>query len=334
VPVVFWVHHGEHHLEGNVRLSRRYQADVVALAHSWHLAYRFPTRVERLPFAVPGDAAGSRPFGNRRWNLAFVGAVDGPAYRRRRELLLQAESGLEAVRRAAGIGHAEMLDLYGDARMVLNDGGSRHHPITMRVFEAVGSGALLVSEPAPGLELVLGEAWEPVPASGLDTGRLREMLADGTAERIAVAATAAAGQAHTYDHRVDQVLALAAELDPEPRRPPPSPTEPLARFLAENPYGQRILDTIGLVEAPDREVWTPGELRTEPTPGAFDTVVAGPDTPPSLLAAARRFVVGHGMSPDRITVPIRRVSTDGDLTVVALAAPGYDADTVGGAPDR
>src|SRR5690606_25211691 len=38
-PVLFWAHHGEHHTAMHRRLVRRYRADAVLLAHSWHLAH-------------------------------------------------------------------------------------------------------------------------------------------------------------------------------------------------------------------------------------------------------------------------------------------------------
>ena len=162
IPVIYWAHHGEHHLEANIRLVNRYGTDLVLLAHSWHLAARFDRRVERFPFgAEVGAGEGTKPFAEREWDLAFVGSTEGTAYSRRRLLLDQARQGLDRVTIESGVPPSRVPALYGDARSVLNDGGTRHLPIPMRVFETAGAGALLVTGPAPGLDLILGEDYVP-----------------------------------------------------------------------------------------------------------------------------------------------------------------------------
>src|SRR5690606_23639341 len=49
VPILFWFHHGEHHLQANLRLLDRYRADAALMAHSWHLAHWVQVPVHRFP---------------------------------------------------------------------------------------------------------------------------------------------------------------------------------------------------------------------------------------------------------------------------------------------
>lgn len=335
VPIVFWVHHGEHHLDGNLRLAARYGADLVLMAHSWHLALRFTARVERFPFGVapeliPPDAPA---YAERPHDLAFVGSISGSAYERRRSLIAQARDSLDRVEVAEGISPLDMAALYGRSRSVLNEGGTRHRPITMRVFETIGAGALLVTEPAPGLELLFDGLYVTVNERGLEGEDLRSLLAGPEASAMAAAAHDHALTHHTYDHRVDLLFRLVDEVGAGGTpRAPAMKGDPVTTFLWDHPYGQRILDATGEVDAPGREVWRVSDLAHAPGPASFDTVVLGPDDPPELALAARRFVVGIGLDPDALGISPRRVSALGALTVIDLGAPGYDVDTVGGPP--
>lgn len=333
VPIVFWVHHGEHHLDGNLRLAARYGADLVLMAHSWHLALRFTARVERFPFGVAPELMPPDPpaHAERPYDLAFVGSVAGSAYERRRSLIAQARESLDRVEVAEGISPLDMAVLYGRSRSVLNEGGTRHRPITMRVFETIGAGALLVTEPAPGLDLLFGGLYATVADTGLAGEELRTLLSSPEAASMAAAAHAHALTAHTYDHRVDLLFRLVDEVGTA--RTPRTTTErdaSFSTFLGAHPYGQRILDASGELDAPDREVWRVSDLSAPPAPGSFDTVILGQNDPPELAVCARRFVVGIGLDADAMAVAPRNVSRLGALTVIDLGAAGYDVDTVGG----
>lgn len=330
IPVVFWVHHGEHHLDGNLRLAAAYGADLVLLAHSWHLAYRFDRRVERFPFGAEPSVS-PPPFSDRRWDLGFVGAVEGSAYARRRALLDQARASLDRVEVRSGISPHEIPALYRDSRAVLDEGGTRHFPITMRVFETTGAGALLVTDPAPGVELILDHQYHEIPESGLDGDALRAALVDGSGEAKAVAAYRRVQEMHTYDHRVDLLFRLARGLSHEHRRFE-SDGSPLGRFLASHPYGQRILDLSGAVDAPDREVYRPGDIGEDLPARSFDTVVVNESPSPAVARAARRYLVGFNLDVDSLIVPVRSIEHYDDLVVVDVGGAGYDIQTVGGPP--
>lgn len=330
VPVLFWVHHGEHHLDGNLRLARRYGAGLVLMAHSWHLALRFATRVERFPFAVAPELSADRATGDRSVDLALVGATEGSAYSTRRALVEQARAALDRVEVTSGITPRQMAELYRRSKAVLNEGGTRHRPITMRVFEAIGSGALLVSESTPGMDLLFPGLYEAFGDGGLDGDRLAEVLAGPGAAVRAAAAHQLAMKAHTYDHRVDLLFRFVDGLERSALPRPPDPTDPVLAFLDHHPYVQRILDATGTIDAPDHEVTAVAGLKSEPKAAGFDMVMLDRSSPPSLALAARRFVVGRGLRIDELPITPAEVHRLGGLTIVDTGAPAYDERTVGG----
>ena len=74
IPVLFWVHHGEHHVATNLRLVDRYGAHAVLLAHSWHLAHRFPVPIHRFTFGLaPELVDASIPWAERKYAVSMVG---------------------------------------------------------------------------------------------------------------------------------------------------------------------------------------------------------------------------------------------------------------------
>lgn len=330
IPVVFWVHHGEHHLEGNLRLADAYGADLILLAHSWHLAYRFDRRVERFPFGADPSLS-PPPFAERHWDLGFVGAIEGSTYERRRMLLEQASASLESVEVRSGLPPDQVGSVYRDSRAVLDEGGTRHLPITMRVFEASGAGALLVADAAPGLDLILGDDFVRIPDGGLDGVELMRALIDGSGETKAANAYRRMQELHTYDHRVDLLFRFAQGLTHEHPRTE-TDGSPLDLFLAAHPYGQRILDFSGEVDAPDREVHRPGDISGHLRPGSFDTVVVDRQPSPEIARAARRYLIGFGLDPDNLPRRFRSVTRYDELVVVDVGGAGYDVETVGGPP--
>lgn len=326
VPSLLWAHHGEHHTDAHLRLIVRYGIDAVLLAHSWHLAHRYPVPVHRFPFAVATELLdASAPWDDRKLDVAFVGSIsDGHAVRRAiADALIEA---LPADRIAIvdGATPGRLAALYADARVVFNDGGTRHHPITMRVFEAIGSGAALITEEAPGLELLFapGEHYR-VLERGSAVEAVVELLSDPQAGPMAAAAYRYAAGRHTYDHRVDELLAIAGTT--ETRRP----------WRGENPesaLGSAVLAEVeistvaahgatGLARELDHHaIWV------DPNPGAqsYDAVVIGAGWQGSVESAAAdatRFV----FIADDVTVPrdLDGVRGNSGVTRVDLDAPGY-----------
>ncbi len=214
VPVLFWVHHGEHHLMQNLRLSRRYEADAVLLAHSWHLAHRFAVPVHRFPFGVPIELVPAAvAFDRRDLAVAMVGSgLDDASGRYRRRSARARELHERFGERAAmisGLAPEDLMRRYGRARVVVNDGGDRHLPITMRVFEATGAGAVLLTDSLPGTELL----FEPHTEYAVIEDDIADQVQtlQETGGPIAGAGHARAMRSHTYDHRVDELLEIAGQ---------------------------------------------------------------------------------------------------------------------------
>lgn len=308
-PVLFWVHHGEHHLRANLRLADRYQADAVLLAHSWHLAHWFPATVHRFPFAVPTELFPSRkPFNERQVDVAMVGSkLRGSAwqYRRRRQIVEEVEKNLPAdrVMFIEGVPPEEMARIYGDSRIVINEGGVRHYPITMRVFEAVGSGAVLLTDPVPGLELLFAADLEYVTLTEKVMSDVTALLDDlDRAGTIAARATDRALNSHTYDHRVDLLMGIAAKTVKR-ELPMSPPTDELSQLIATDVEVQRILhDGIADLEnqLPDREVWDLSERQGRLHPKSMDAVVVTGtrlEDVGALLGTARRYIYAEGDVP-------------------------------------
>lgn len=305
VPVLFWAHHGEHHLHANLRLTDRYQADAVLLAHSWHLAHLFPTPVHRFPFAVPPELVDpSRSLTDRRFDVAMVGSnLRGNAwqYERRREIVKSLESSLPPDRLALieGVPPEEMAGLYANSRVVIDEGGIRHYPITMRVFEAIGSGSALLTDPAPGLEMIFDSELHYTTLSNDVVVDVESMLDDlETTQTTSMRAQQFAIERHTYDHRVDCLMNIATET-PKRDRPTSAATGELALLIDEDVEVQRLIHdgVAGLAgELPDREVWDLSERSDRLSPRSMDAVVITRDESvrEDLLATARRYVYTAG----------------------------------------
>jgi hypothetical protein len=345
VPVLFWAHHGEHHTAGHLNLIERYQAHAVLLAHSWHLAHRYPIPVHRFPFAVPTESLlSARPWSERSFDIAFVGALHdeaNPTYAKRRDMLRALGDAFPDGRTkfVEGISPSELAAIYGEARVVVNEGGARHYPITMRVFEAIGSGATLVTEPAPGLSQLFDPEREFVEMDIADpVHHVKAMLGNGSGRSIAKAGLTHAMERHTYDHRVDELLAIADGLRRGSAlvtvdRPHRSPLASAVMDQAEV-YSVACIGTKHLGdELPLHAVWS------DPSPGSyrFDAVLIGSAATPEQIAAgcadAIRYVIVESGVPqsddlDRLTLQPTTVSftsPDG-VTTVDLGAPGYRLD--------
>ena len=304
-PVLFWAHHGEHHQQANLRLADRYGADAVLLAHSWHLAHQYGMPVFPLPFGVPTELIGGEtPFASRPYDVAMVAAgldaTDGWYERRgKRVRALLAQSAL-ATRFAYGLEPSAMLDVYGDARLVINDGGRQHQPITMRIFEGFGAGAAVATEPAPGLESMFtpGDDFAVLKTDGAE--EVLDVLANPDLESMADRAHAKAMDHHTYDDRARTIAAIAGTLD---RRPSPTDAAGRVRMSAvaaaarDDVEVQTVLvtgsadgfgsDTVLGLE--DRDIRS-HDGRANVREGSYDAVVVGDDGKAEVVTAARYYV--------------------------------------------
>ena len=296
VPIAFWVHHGEHHLAANLRLAERYQADLILLAHSWHLAHYFRQPVQRFPFGLASDLFdGSKPIADRQYDVAMVGAYirGGGPYAFRGQLTTSLEAALSSTAFEQDVSADRMAEIYEEARIIPNEGGTRHFPITMRVLEAVGAGALLVTQPIPGLDQILSPDDHYVEMEDNFVPQFQRVLSDhqGIQDRVD-AARAHVSDFHLYDHRVDELLAgLAAVTKTKPR------TAELSRDRLQDTV-DRDVEVQRILVAPDttfvlkgRELWT---NVSDPKPASYEAVVFRGDLPAEdLLLAARRYIYGR-----------------------------------------
>jgi Glycosyl transferases group 1 len=302
VPLLFWVHHGEHHLEANVRLADRYRADAILLAHSWHLAHRFPAPVHRFPFGAALElSAEGLPYSQRPLDVAMVGAGltgNGGTYtvRARRARALEADFG-DGARFDYGLMPERVAELYRSSRVVLNDGGSSHRPITMRVFEATGNGATLLTEAAPGLDVILPE--EHYRVVGDDV--VADVRAITTGDRSAALAAEAFRYVmghHSYDHRVDELLEIAAATPVREARPAAAWSSELAQRIDQDVEVQTILDlsSAGLAGAlAGREIRS--GFADSARPGIVDAVAIGPDLSMAAATSAARLYIYLDRAP-------------------------------------
>ena len=324
VPVLYWVHHGEHHLDANLRLVERYHVDSVLLAHSWHLAHRFGVPVQRFPFAVAPEVSGpGAPFDARPYDVAFVGAgldAEGGTYARRRRMVDDLRSRVgDRGRFEYGLKPEEMGALYRDTRVVINEVGNQHHPITMRVFETVGNGALLLTDDEPGTDLLLRRGEHYVVLEDAVGAQIEGIVQNSEGAPIAAAAHRWAEQNHTYDHRVDELFAIAAVTDPRTGVATTVEKGELAKIIDRDVEVQVVVvhgNTRLASELPTREVRDAKAYADRLRPGTVDAVVIDgepPDDVDGAVAAARSFVYATGGAVDVVESAVLRAHPDADL---------------------
>jgi hypothetical protein len=172
----------------------------------------------------------------------------------------------------------------------------------MRVLEAVGSGAVLLSDHLPGMELLLEPESEFAILGDDVVADVRRLLADP--DRMQAMASRALERSmgiNTYDHRVDEIMEIAAEVK---KRDVPSQSARgrLATVIDADVEVQRLVH-IGAPELADelwnREVWGATEIRPERLrPGNIEAVAirdgADPDLVVQVVTSARRYVYADG----------------------------------------
>lgn len=340
LPILFWFHHGEHHLQANLRLTDRYRADAVLMAHSWHLTHWVQAPVHRFPFGIPTELIDpSKPLAERRFDVAMVGAKlwEGGPYSRRQQIVADLEAAFppERLGFAENVTASEMAALYEEARIVPNEGGTRHYPITMRVFEAIAAGAVLLTDDLPGTDALFTPDEHYLILERDVAGQVRDLLADrGRMERIAAAALEHARGRHTYDHRVDELFEIAARTSKRKMPEPPARSD-LADLIDADVEVQRVAQ-VGAPhlwdELGSRQVFDACELGAERmAPGKMETVAVTADDVSNLtdiLLAARRYLYFEGAARglDEFLAahhPQAAVVRHGSLTRVDLLAESY-----------
>lgn len=177
--------------------------------------------VEWLPLAVPAcECATTTDHPRRSHDIAFIGNAD-PAGTRGRILRALREE-LSVTTSDDHVEPDEMMAIYRRSRIVLNP--PLAGDLNMRVFEAAGAGAMLLTSAMDSVEHVLPPgSYELVegtdPAAWVAAAK-RLLAEPEETERRAEAARQAVTSMHTYDHRAATVVSRLADL---PRRQvPPS----------------------------------------------------------------------------------------------------------------
>jgi hypothetical protein len=340
IPILFWFHHGEHHLQANLRLVERYRADAALMAHSWHLAHWVQAPVHRFPFGIPVELLeGRKPLANRRFDVAMVGAKlwEGGPYTRRQQIVAELEAAFPAERLgfAEKVPAREMAALYEEARVIPNEGGTRHFPITMRVFEAIAARAVLITDDLPGTDLLFEPGKHYLVLEDDIVSQVKSVLSDlDSAQRIADAAWEHAHGRHTYDHRVDELFEIAAGVTKRPVSIEQPKTE-LAALIDRDAEVQRVAH-IGcpelFEELPSRQVFDALTLDSARlAPEKMETVAIRADDVSDyreVMRAARRYLYFEGKAAGLEEYldeeqPQAEVQRSGNLIRVDLLAESY-----------
>ena len=204
-----------------VAVSTRPEADAMAREH-------FPATW--LPYGC-SDVHRADPDGPRDYDLAFVGTLRGehPDHAPRARLLERLARRYRT-RFLYGAFDQDLTGVNASARMVFNR--SIRGGLNMRVFEALASGSLLLTDRVPGLEDLFEDGRH---LALYDDDRIEEVIDrhladDALRRRVAREGQAEVFRRHTYLHRAETLVSILSGKD---LRPPP-----LTPFLRRAVYAK------------------------------------------------------------------------------------------------
>ncbi|MFQ5482018.1 MAG: glycosyltransferase, partial [Nitrospinaceae bacterium] len=192
------------HLPKHLEIAKNF--DVVFLAQRAYMeafgeaGFR---QVHWLPLACDPEIHGKQEV-DKRWEVGFVGSIISP-HTRRQELLasIGKHFNLKVDRKFMD----EMARVFCQSHIVFNN--AIKNDLNMRVFEALCSGSLLITDDAAGLDDFFQDRTHLVKyqdAQLIDL--IRHYLEHpGERERIAAQGRKAVLASHTYQHRADEVVA-------------------------------------------------------------------------------------------------------------------------------
>jgi spore maturation protein CgeB len=221
IPVLYWIHHGQHKLQRNLKLIKQYKPDRILMSHSLHLAKKFPVPVIFFPFGVAEEVFHNRrSFKHRKYGVAFVGSSNGNYYSQRNRDINRIRHHLRRrgypYKFVNNVSPEKMAQIYGKAKIVYNRSSEKvPQTINMRIFEGIGCGALVLTNKAPlQSSLFKDRVHYIVYKNSADMIRkLKFYLArPALAERIANQGYREAKNRHTYDQRAKKVLDLFKQI--------------------------------------------------------------------------------------------------------------------------
>lgn len=219
IPIFFWIHHGAHRWRVNMELVKQYQPDILLMAHSLYLGQKAPVPTRFFPFAMdPRIFNCTKPILNRSIDIGFVGAMDQNIHIHRNQSLewIKEYFGQDyQLNFAAKVYLEDLAELYGNSKIVFNQSADVHQAINMRLFEAIGCGALVISEMVPDQERILIDGNHYVVYQ--DRNDLRDKLNyylknPEKTQEIATAGRRHLLSKHTYKQRAREVLLMINEL--------------------------------------------------------------------------------------------------------------------------
>ncbi|MTV27265.1 glycosyltransferase [Nitriliruptoraceae bacterium ZYF776] len=189
------------------------------------------------------------------------------------------------------LSYAQTLEAYRRYRVVLNV-NSVPRSDTMcarRIFELLACGSTVLSGVSPAIEHLLGEGLVPQSDDPDLTARLLNELLEDDARRARLAALGLRRvlSAHTYEHRLREVLEVAGVDDPLPDRVGVRAVVPVTDEVSD-----RFWDEIAAQQtAPDQVVFVGAEAEVSRAGNAAARaglpVVTAPSTAPAAPAAMR-----------------------------------------------
>ncbi len=201
------------HTNLHIRAEMARKFDYVFLAQEAHLddfKREGIGNVAWLPLACSPELH-DVPDQPRTIDVSFVGSLNDNTDPRRRRIL---EGVIERFpNNAVGMQWTDqMARTYAQSKIVVNAAIKRD--VNMRVFEALASGALLITDEADGLEALFIDGQHLVVYHNDDD--LIDLIEyylehDDERERIAAAGRKLVYDRHTYDHRTDQLVRMVLE---------------------------------------------------------------------------------------------------------------------------
>ena len=202
------------HVSPDLRIEMARHFDCVFIAQKGQLALFRQSGIENvfwMPLACSpelhdvGECA-------RDCDVAYVGSFSTEEDDRRRKLLERVTARFPNSFMGR-LWPRDMARLYARTKIVVN--ACHNNDVNMRVFEALASGALLITDPAIGLDDLFEDGKHLVVYRGEQD--LLEKVAyylehDAEREAIAAAGKAHALAEHTYGHRVQEILRLTGEV--------------------------------------------------------------------------------------------------------------------------
>ncbi len=202
-------------IEPRLEIARHFDLVFIAQKAQLELFHRAGLKhVQWLPLAC-SPTLHDIPPRERIYDVAYVGSLNTEDGGRRRRLLSAIAERFPQCK-IGTFWPEEMAEIYAQAKIVVN--AAHNEDVNMRVFEAMAAGAMLLTDPAIGLEDLFRDG-EHLVVYRQDSDVfdcIERYLSDTEArERIARAGQDLVRSAHTYTHRVQTILNELQQALPE-----------------------------------------------------------------------------------------------------------------------